>query len=403
MTPAPPTPMPGTPGASQPSSPGVPPATSGASPGQAFVPLTDFPVGAAFEVTAVAATPEGFVAVGFGGLAGEDYYGRRQGMVWRSPDGVSWTLSVDPALEFVSPLRVVSLDDSVYLFGQVSSCPRIIDDVCDETPDAGNAVWRSTAGGPWERLPQLSQMQLGLLDDVVAGQGRLAAFGSAGNELETTTLWLSSDGASWIETTSLGGLDPVSAMAIGAQQYVAFGTRYVTEIEDIQLTAAYSSDGLQFTPAQVPSLTGAAVEGAVAGPGGFVGVGYSASEATELTAFAVRSADGVTWTAGASSDGSFAGSGLLEVHGLPGGGYVGVGFTPRDDDFTIQDGHAWLSADGLTWGRHASLGASFTQFGGSAMGSSGLVVFTAQQDELDDESVSSIISGWFAPTSALAP
>lgn len=378
---------------------GPPPVT----PGEVFVPLAEFPAEGAFEVTDVTEAPGGFVAVGFAGYDGEGYFGRRQGLVWRSADGLSWTRSVDPALEFVTPWLVAALDNSVYLFGRLSNCPQIFEDPCEEVPDAGNAVWRSTDGGPWERLPQLPDMQLGIVDDVVVGEGRMAVHGSAGDEEQTTTVWLSSDGANWTAASGLGSVDPISAIAIGPGRYVAFGTQYVDAVEDIQLTAAQSSDGLQYAPAHVPSLPGASIEGAVGGPAGFVGVGYATSEEGALAALTLSSADGTTWSQGSSADGSFEGSGLLEVHGLPNGGYVALGFVPRDQDFTAQDGHAWVSADGLTWTLRAPLAGSFTQFGASALNETGLVVFGAEQEEVGDEDVTSRIKGWFAPLSPLVP
>ena len=108
----------------------------------------------------------------------------------------------------------------------------------------------------------------------------------------------------------------------------------------------------------------------------------------------------LTKAGGATSDASFAGSGLLAVHALD-QGYVALGFTPHVDDFLIQDGAAWISADGQDWLELATLSGAFTQLSASALAPNGLVVFAAVQADLDEETVSSTIHAWFAPRAAL--
>ena len=227
-------------------------------------------------------------------------------------------------------------------------------------------------------------------------------FGGAGVEQQTSAVWLTSDGINWAETTDLAGLDPVSALAFGTTGVVALGTSFVAVAEDIQLVAAFSTDGIHFMPAAAPGLIGAAIDGVAEGGSGFVGVGYETSEDVSLGGVALHSPDGMSWTQAGSSDDSFAGSVLIDVHDLS-DGYVALGFKSSDGDFTVQDGRAWISADGQSWRLLAPLGATFTHFGASALGPGGLVVFAADQQEVGYDDVESTILGWFGPIDALTP
>src|SRR4051794_1732481 len=84
----------------------VHPAGSGTPPpGGIAQRITGFPQGNAYEVTDATATSNGLVAVGFTGT-GQGYYGLRQGVVWRSSDGLTWQQTIDPALVDVSPSNV---------------------------------------------------------------------------------------------------------------------------------------------------------------------------------------------------------------------------------------------------------------------------------------------------------
>lgn len=387
-----------TPTPSPSSSPTAPPTTL---PATGFQVLDGFPTDRAFEVTDVSPTPTGFIAVGFGGLDGDVYFGRHQGVVWTSADGTNWSASIDPSLRNVTPIRVVARGEDLFLVGVLSACPQLPDVNCTDVPEAGNAVWRSSDGAAWERLPQLADMQLGLIDDMfVAGNG-IVVYGSGADDNQMTTVWLSPDGASWTSTVDLAGLDPISSMTFGSGGFGAFGTRYVPELGDVLLTAAFSSDGTHFVAATVPQLTGSAIDDVVGGSAGYVGVGYHSTEALDINGIAVRSSDGRTWTEATNSDGTFAGSGLLAVHVLPSGGYVAVGFKPHLDDFTLEDCGAWFSADGQDWRAIAPPSGAFSQLSSSALGTSGLVVFAAEQIDLDEDNVSSIIHAWFAPLAAL--
>jgi hypothetical protein len=381
----------------------IPPSAASSEPTGApfgpFAKLDSFPVSGAFEVTDVSTTPSGYVAVGFGGLNGADYYGLRQGIVWTSVDGINWTELIDPSLVNVSPLRVVSRGSDLFMTGTLSACSEL-DDNCTDVAQAGNGVWRSSNGGPWELLPQLPDMQNGLVDNMFLATDRLVVFGAVG-DADETTVWMSQDGAAWTSTTDLAGMDPVTAMAVGPAGFTAFGTYYDESLLDVVLVAATSSDGTHFSPASVPSINGAGIDDLAAGPAGMVGVGFRSSEALDIAGVALQSADGLTWVQATNGDGTFAGSAAQTVHPLPGGGFVALGYKPRADDYILQDGAAWFSADGSDWKLIARLDGAFSQLSTSALGSGGVVVFAAEQTDIDADTVGSIIHAWFAPLSSL--
>ncbi len=370
------------------------------STGPLWQPLLDFPSGDAFEVTAVTALGTGFVAVGFQQMPGEGFFGRRQGVVWRSDDGRGWQSTADPVFQFVTPEEIVALGDTLFVFGTIEQCDLTLVDECVEPPDSGWAVWRSTAGGAWERLPQQPQMQAGTVDGVVAANGMVVAFGWTGDEGQSI-VWTSTDGATWASTTDLAEMDPVSAMAGAPSGLVAFGSHFASELGDLELVAAVSTEGAHFSRVAAPALPAATVQSVVAGSFGVVAVGDADDVNLNFTGIALYSADGLSWTQTAAVDGSFAGSGITSVHAVP-QGYIAIGVVPQPDDFGIATGASWISLDGQSWQTLAPLGDRFSQLTAAAAGAPGIVAFTVTEEEPDDETVISTVSAWYAPIDALS-
>ncbi|MEP7360674.1 MAG: hypothetical protein ABI744_03755, partial [Chloroflexota bacterium] len=360
-----------------------------------FSKLDSFPATDAFEVSDVSITPGGFIAVGFGGLNGDDYYGLRQGIVWTSVDGVNWIESVDPSLVNVTPYFVVSKGNDLFMAGDLATCSPLVDN-CTDVPQAGNGIWRSTNGGAWELLTQAPDMQHGYIDSMFLAGDRLVAYGGAGDD-EVTTVWMSEDGAAWTATTDLGGMDPVTSMAVGPSGFSAFGTIYDDAALDVVLVATTSTDGMHFSAATAPQMDGSGIDALATGPSGMAGVGFRSSLALDISGVAVHSSDGLTWTQSTNTDGSFATSGLQTIHALVGGGYVALGYTPRNDDFSLEDGAAWFSADGSDWALIARLDGGFSVLNTAQLGPTGVVVFAAEQTDIDEDSVGSVIHAWFAP------
>jgi hypothetical protein len=340
----------------------------------------------------VAATSSGYTAVGFGAVAGETYFGRRQGMVWTSADGRAWQQNADPAFQFVTPEEIVAIGDSLYVFGTLEACGLEAPDDCLEVPEAGWAVWRSTAGSAWERLPQFAPIQTGGIDGVAVVKGTLVAFGWTGDEAQPT-IWYSPDGASWSSTSALAGMDPVSAVTEAPTGIAAFGSVYSDDVDDIRVITAFSADGVAFGTVAAPDVVGGTVQSAVSGDAGLVAVGESTDADLNFTGLAMHSTDGQAWTQATAADASFDGADLLRVHGVP-GGYVALGLMPDTDDFGVSSGQSWRSADGLTWSSLAPFAESFTRISSSAAGLGAVVAFTVHEEGFEGESVTSTPEAW---------
>jgi hypothetical protein len=134
------------------------------------------------------------------------------------------------------------------------------------------------------------------------------------------------------------------------------------------------------------------------------GVGYAESDTSPSLAMALFSSDGTNWIQVNSSDSSFENGLMNNVHSSD-SQYVAVGSTVNQDDMTLQTGRVWVSADGKSWRSLGDFGGSFNQYGGSALGAGGLVVFTEDEEDANDQGtdVKSTINGWIIPTAQLAP
>jgi hypothetical protein len=238
---------------------------------------------------------------------------------------------------------------------------------------------------------------------VATADSLLIAWGSAADDNETTTLWTSGDGLAWTPATSLAGMDPVDSAAGGGPGLLAFGTSYNDATDQIPLIGATSSNGVQFNSATVPTVQDGEIDDIAAGPNGYVGVGYAETDLDPTIALAVTSTDGLTWTQAETADNSFENGDMTEIQASA-TGYVAIGSTLDDTDPNLQTLRAWTSADGHSWRMAGDIGGPFTQYGASALSSSGLVVFTANQpDSEDDTSLTSTISGWLIPLNRLTP
>ena len=162
----------------------------------------------------------------------------------------------------------------------------------------------------------------------------LLHFGWAGDEA-LPTIWTSTDGVNWTSTVALADMDPVTAVAESPAGVAAFGTRYSDEIDDLQLIAAFSSDGVTFGTVDAPDLAGSTVQSLVSGDHGLVAVGESTDLDLNFTGLALHSADGLSWTQATAADGSFDGSDILGVHAVP-GGYLALGLVPDSEEFGVE-------------------------------------------------------------------
>jgi hypothetical protein len=403
-TPPPTTSPPATPTSTPPATPAGPstPAPTPATPipGEAWQYLADFPAEAAIEVSAVLPRGEGFVAVGFEPAPGEGFGGRRNGVIWRSPDGRSWTRERPASLDNSAPLFIASLNEVLYLFGEYSLCPEFAEeDECDDAPDAGVALWRSTDGREWQRVAVPDAMRDSILDGVTVGPGGLVAYGSTDEDL-LGVLFLSPDGENWQEVYDVAAVDPISALGAGPERLMAFGTRYLPDEDDVETLAGYS-DGGGFAPGQLPPGQRGVIEAVAFGPAGFVAVGVAFAPIAE-GAVALVSQDGQQWSTASDAPTDVGFHQLLVLDG----GYLAIGSQAIEGDFGIERGSAWYSPDGLVWVEHGDLPVGeFFQVSTAAVGPGGALVFATlfeewDEDEPDDELISSI-HAWFAPAQAL--
>ncbi len=368
---------------SAPTQPNTNPATPAASvsldPGVVFQPLTDFQASDAYAVTGVTTTSNGLVAVGFTGYAGDDFYGRRQGLSWRSPDGLSWQQdAVDAALEFVEPQAVAALGADAYLLGYLSTCAETTGGDCTDSPDTGNVVLRSTGGGPWQRMPVSDELKFALIDGMVGLDDSVAMFGTRDDQDETPTVWQSTDGSNWSALTDLGGIDLIDSVVQRSGELIAFGTVFDEQLGDVRLAAGISSGG-SFTRLDVPDAPGGVITDAVVAGDQVVGVGYIAHDIATASGVILASNDGRTWSQGSALDGTFDGGFPSDVFVVP-SGYATLGYVTAGEDDSLQTARLWLSSDGLEWHLAGQLESAYTQFGGAAMGSAGLVVIVAHDD-----------------------
>ena len=338
---------------------------------------------------------DGFTAIGFQAMPTESFFGRRQGVVWRSVDGRSWQAQADPAFQFVTLEEIVALGTTTFVFGTYETCGLSFDDECTEPPEAGWGVWRSIDAGGWERLPLPSSMQTGSIDGAIGANGGMVAYGLSGDD-GLPVVWTSADGAAWAQTNDLAGMDPVTAMAGGPAGLVAFGNPFSTDLGDLELLATLAADGMHFARVNAPPLPATTVQAIAAGRTGLVAVGDGEDIDLNFTGIALHSADGSTWTQAGAVDGTFSESALTGVHSVP-AGYVAVGIKPVPDDFGKATGASWFSADGLSYRSLGPFADRFSQLTTSAAGTRGLVCFTVTEEEPDDETVISTIAAWFAP------
>ena len=292
--------------------------------------------------TAVAAGPEGFVAVGadFTPGAGEV-------LAWRSPDGASW----EPVpIQGGGPPRSVSVGGPGFVaVGWLGS------------------VWTSPDGAGWTEIEYDPQA----FGSILAGFGAVVLEGVA----VAPGGWLSAVG--W-DALDPGGIDP----AAGGERVGA---------------AWHSADGLNWTRvAHDPAVFGeesgyVQINGVTPGGPGLVAVGAEADfaphgflfnntafwepstlEAEELLAeeglrgAVWTSADGLAWRRVPSGQLPAQGEGntqLLSV-AVGGPGLVAVGFTKTG---AALEPVVWTSEDGETWSRATELEAAAQERGGQLM------------------------------------
>jgi hypothetical protein len=365
----------------------VPPIGTPPPDGSGWRQVEGFPGGGALRVSAVAGTEGGFVAVGAEPAAGEEPDGVRQGLIWTSSDGLAWLRVADPAFHGASLDGIAELDGSLYVFGFYSLCPAFDDD-CPDTADTGNAAWRGSVAGGWERLVLPATLRDAVIDGVTAAAGQLVAYGTYGDDV-TQAIWSSGDGERWDETTDMGDMDYVAAVVTAPAGMAALGTHYDFEADIIEARAAFSADGRSFGEASVPSGVFAAIEGVADGPAGLLAVGNVVpADEPDSGAAVLASSDGREWTSRPAD--AFANASVWAAFGLD-GGYLVIGSQVAPGSEGRSVGRAWQSADGVGWRALPGFDAvPFSEVTGAAITGRGVIVFTV---DLSDEEP--VVRAWF--------
>lgn len=315
----------------------------------------------------VAATDQGFVAVGRRFLAGPEQGEEERGheaAVWTSPDGRSWT-AVPYAAEIfgggeddpASMSDVVANGDNVIAVGMLANAA---------------AVWRSLDGGSsWSLLPH---------DEEVFGRRD-----TPDEEYEGV-----GDREQVMGSVTQG---PTGLVAVGADGQA---DGYEKKSYNWRAAAWVSEDGVTWqraTPDQTALVGegGLSMNDVVGFEGGYVAVGTQSTDdgdgGADQRAAAWFSPDGITWTRIAHDPavfGDYEDNLSMSAVAVGPSGFVAVGAAGSDDE---QHGVVWTSPDGIAWARVPD-DPTFAGRNGAWMGdviatAEGFVVVGAEEDHTD--------------------
>ncbi len=281
----------------------------------------------------VAASDDGFVAIGS--------RTPNTAMIWTSPDGSAWSIVDGP------PDPVGLTLDAVAVQGATA--------VVTGRGPHGVAAWVSTAPGQWRaaKVPVAD----GAMTAVLATDAGFIAGGYLGPEfgVAEAAFWRSGDGASWTPVQDDRGFADgrVDALAATDSGLVAVGISGSPGSDGVDAVSWTSSDGLawQRAPAQ-RSLEDAAMLSVAVTPAEIVAVGTTGSGDA---AAAWTSSDGLAWTR-APDAAAFASNSTYAPHAemsdvlSTSAGLLAVGWNS-----SAANGSAviWTSTDGMTWMRAA--------------------------------------------------
>jgi len=329
----------------------APPA--GPDPGAAWSRISgDEATFAGADLRSVAAAGPGVVAVGY-----DDAGGDRDAAVWLSADGLTWQRVPHDEAVFggpgdQEPTAVASAGPGVVAVGYD-----------DAGGDRDAAVWVSTDGLTWQRVPHDDAVlggpgAQGMLAVASGGPGVVAVgYDDAGGDRDAA-VWVSTDGLAWQRIPNdaavfgAGGVQEASGVAAGAGRLVAVG--YDDAGGDRDAAVWVSTDGVAWerVPHDEAVFGGPGFQMAAAvaaGTSGFAAGGTDDPDG-DLDAAMWASADGLTWQRVPHDEAVFGGPDFQVASGVAaaGPGFVTVGIDYSGGD---RDGAVWVSADGLTWAR----------------------------------------------------
>jgi serine/threonine-protein kinase len=236
----------------------------------------------------------------------------------------------------------------------------------DAGGDADAAVWTSSDGRRWTRVPGGTLGRIGeqRMDAVAAVGEELVAVGSerTGGDTDPAVWRSADDGTTWdrVEGAASGlheaGDQEMRVVVEATPGMVAAG--FETSQGDLDAAVWTSKDGSSWIPLTLASLEGPGdqqILGAATLGEQLVAVGSSTSETGDLDAAVwVRSAG--SWTK--VDEGSLGGPGDQQINAIVAGGTgsVAVGTDTSGGDL---DAAVWTSTDGRRWDRVPATGAAF--------------------------------------------
>lgn len=279
----------------------------------------------------VAATDQGFVAVGRRSFAGPEQGEEERGheaAVWTSPNGRSWT-----AVPYDAGIFGGGTDDPAWMSDVITNGDSVI--AVGRLANAA-AVWRSLDGGSsWSLLPH---------DEEVFGRRDTPDEESAGVGDREQVMGSVTQG-------------PAGLVAVGADGQA---DGYMERSHNWRAAAWVSEDGvtwLRATPNQTAFVGegGLSMNDVVGFEGGYVAVGTESIDdgdgGADQRAAAWFSPDGITWTRIAHDPavfGDYEDNLSMSAVAVGPGGFVAVGAAGRDDG---QHGVVWTSPNGIAWTR----------------------------------------------------
>jgi hypothetical protein len=257
------------------------------------------------QATAVTTTWFGFLAVGST---------PRGGTSWWSPDGTAWTAAFydDPALRGALLTGVAASDSRIVAIGMIEA------PVGTRRP----AIWSSPDGLAWTLALELPADTFGAIRGVVYASGSFVAVGTLDEDAGSGTIWTSSDGVTWSESTLADGY-PLTIVNGPAGALIAGGRD--------EIDAAWLLDRAGQTHALASATAADTIAG---GPTTYWAV---------TSGVAFRSADGETWTNAGNVP---SGSGEIAASVVQRDGSLVIA-TRQDDDtaarvlLRTRDGSSW--------------------------------------------------------------
>lgn len=331
--------------------------TTTASDGAPSMPWNRVPDDATFGgdedqvMSAVVEGGPGLVAVGWD-------VATRSAAVWTSTDGLSW--SRVPHDE-----SVFGGNGSQWMFGVAVGGPGLVAVGADSSGfDRAGAVWTSTDGLSWSRVPHDETLFGGdvhaTINDVTSGGPGLVAVGWAGRPDTNAAVWTSSDGLSWSRVSASGaalggeGTQEMRSVVAGGSVLVAVGRDVALEQPRSDGAVWTSGDGITWSRVAAPGVLGGEddqdmLDVVAAGPG-FVAVGLDWRVDNPPDAAVWTSVDGTTWSRVPHDDAVFGGSSYQQMMSIARGGpgLVAVGLSVQVPG-EGNEAAVWVSPDGLSW------------------------------------------------------